>query len=87
MPSWELFEDQDAAWKEAVLPASISARVSIEAGATFGWERYLGREGVAVGIDRYGASAPGDFVLEQLGMTSDRVVRTVRTMLGNEVLR
>ncbi len=86
MPSWELFEEQDAAWKESVLPAAITARVSVEAGATFGWERYLGTNGVAIGIDRFGASAPGNVVLEEMGFTSDRVVRTVRTLLGSDVL-
>jgi transketolase len=86
MPSWDLFEEQDSAWKEHVLPPDVTARVSIEAGATFGWERHVGANGVAIGLDRFGASAPGGEVLEQLGFTTDRVVRTVRTLLGSEVL-
>ena len=85
MPSWELFEEQDAEWRESVLPASVEARVSVEAGATFGWERYLGPRGVAVGIDRFGASAPGDVLLEHFGFTAERVVDAVRTVLGGEL--
>ena len=82
MPSWELFEEQPLAWREAVLPPAVTARVSIEAGATFGWERYVGTAGVALGIDRFGASAPGDEVLTQLGMTADAVETAVRRLVG-----
>ncbi len=86
MPSWELFEEQDELYREAVLPPQITARVSIEAGATFGWERWIGPQGVAIGLDRFGASAPGQVNYEQLGFTTERIVRTVRTMLGSEIL-
>ena len=82
MPSWELFAEQDAGYQESVLPPGITARVSIEAGSTFGWERWIGREGVPCGLDRFGASAPGGKVMEELGFTTERVVRTVRTILG-----
>ncbi|MAB79165.1 MAG: transketolase [Planctomycetes bacterium] len=82
MPSWELFEEQGSDYHDSVLPPDIGARVSIEAGVTLGWQRWIGRDGVAVGLDRFGASAPGDLVLEQLGFTTERVVRTVQTLLG-----
>ncbi len=58
MPCWELFERQDQAYRDAVLPPAVKARVSIEAGATLGWSRWVGDRGVALGIDHFGASAP-----------------------------
>src|SRR5690606_24575625 len=60
MPSWELFAAQDQQWRDRVLPPSLKARVSIEAGSGFGWERLVGSEGTIIGIDHFGASAPGD---------------------------
>jgi len=86
MPSWELFEEQDEDWHESVLPPAVKARVSIEAGTTFGWSRWIGDGGVAIGLDRFGASAPASELFEHLGFTVERTVRTVRTLLGNEVL-
>ncbi|MDF1798240.1 MAG: transketolase [Planctomycetota bacterium] len=81
MPSWELFAEQPAAWREAVLPAAVTARVSVEAGATFGWERWTGGAGINLGIDRFGASAPGGLVLERLGMTADAIETAVRKLV------
>ena len=78
MPSWELFQAQDASYREAVLPHHVKSRVSVEAGATFGWERYVGDLGVALGIDRFGASAPGELVLENMGFTPERVAAAAR---------
>lgn len=83
MPSWELFEAQPVAWREAVLPPAVTARVSIEAGVTQGWERYVGGAGIALGIDRFGASAPGELVLERLGMTADAIETAVRRLLAH----
>jgi transketolase len=71
MPSWELFEQQPAGYRDSVLPPEIRARVSIEAGVTLGWERYLGRDGIAIGLDRYGASAPYEEIYEKLGLTAE----------------
>ena len=78
MPSWELFAVQDAVYRESVLPAAVRRRVSVEAGVTQGWERWIGSAGAAVGIDRYGASAPGGVVGAELGMTADAVAAAVR---------
>jgi transketolase len=80
MPCWDLFEAQDAKYRESVLPASISARVSIEAGVTFGWSRYLGSAGKAIGVDRFGASAPGEVIYEKLGLTAEAVVSAVKRL-------
>lgn len=81
MPSCELFERQPSAWREAVLPPAVTARVSIEAGVTLGWERYTGSAGTPIGINRFGASAPGGQVLERLGMTADAIETAVRRLL------
>ena len=81
LASWELFDAQDAAYRAQVLPAGIP-RVSVEAGRTLGWERYVGFDGASVGIDRYGVSAPGGQAAAHLGMTVDAVVAAVRGVLG-----
>jgi transketolase len=75
MPSWELFEQQDAAYRDEILPPAVRARVSVEAGVTLGWARWTGDDGISIGIEgRFGASAPGKTVLEQLGFTAANVV-------------
>ena len=73
MPSWELFEAQDQAYQESVLPAGIRKRVTVEAGSSLGWHRWAGEEGTVIGIDRYGASAPGEEVLAKFGFTAEKV--------------
>ncbi|HVS09589.1 MAG TPA: transketolase [Planctomycetota bacterium] len=82
MPSWELFAEQDEAWREKVLPRSVRARVSVEAGAGFGWERWIGEGGRAVALERFGASAPGEVNMAKLGFTAERVVQAARAALG-----
>jgi transketolase len=81
MPCWELFEAQADEYRESVLPEAVKARVSVEAGVTFGWSRYLGEKGRAIGIDRYGASAPGGTVFEKLGLTPESVAETVKRLV------
>jgi len=82
MPSWELFERQDAAYKESVLPASVSARVSVEMASVFGWERYIGTKGKAIGMRSFGASAPLKDLLKKFGFGVDNVVAAAREVLG-----
>ncbi|HSL71392.1 MAG TPA: transketolase [Longimicrobiales bacterium] len=81
MPSRELFEQQDAEYRESVLPARVAARVSVEAGATLGWGAYVGLQGASVGLDRFGASAPGAEVFRHVGLTADAVVAAARRVL------
>jgi transketolase len=81
MPSWELFERQDEGYRESVLPSSVRARVSVEAGSPIGWERYVGHGGAKIGLSRFGASAPGDLVLDKLGFNVENVVKTARSLL------
>ncbi|MBN1947739.1 MAG: transketolase [Bradymonadales bacterium] len=84
MPCWELFEAQGQPYQDEVLPPSIKVRVAVEAGSTFGWRRWVGDHGVAVGIDRYGASAPGEVIMEKLGLTPENVARLVRDLLARQ---
>jgi transketolase len=78
LPCWEAFARQDRAYRDDVLPPGCRRRVSIEAGVTYGWERWVGDGGRAIGIDRFGASAPGHVVFEKLGITAQAVVDAVR---------
>jgi len=80
IPSFDLFEEQPEAYKDSVLPKNVKKRVSIEAGATFGWERYVGDYGKSVGIDRFGASAPGNLVMDKFGFTTENIVKTYLSM-------
>jgi transketolase len=82
MPCRERFEEQEAGYREAVLPPSVSARVSVEAGATFGWERYVGDHGASIGIDRFGASAPAERIFRELGITPEAVRDRAKSVLA-----
>jgi len=82
MPSWELFERQDAAYKESVLPASVTARVSVEMASMFGWERYVGSKGKMIGMRSFGASAPLKDVLKKFGFETSNVVAAAKEVLG-----
>jgi transketolase len=82
MPSWELFDAQPQAYRDSVLPPAIAARVSIEAGVTIGWERYVGPQGKIIGLNRFGASAPYQEIYQHLGLTAEAVVKAAREVLG-----
>jgi transketolase len=82
MPSWELFEAQPQSYHDSVLPPQVRARVSIEAASPFGWERYIGADGAAIGVTHFGASAPGGEVMKNYGFTADHVVETARQVLA-----
>jgi transketolase len=84
MPSWELFDKQDEAYKEEVLPLDVP-KVSIEAGTTFGWERWIGndpKKGTAIGIDHFGASAPASRIYEEFGLTPYAVYEAAKQLVG-----
>jgi transketolase len=82
MPCWEIFEEQDAAYQERVLPSDVTARVSVEMAATFGWERYVGPKGRSIGMHRFGASAPIKDLLKYFGFTVDKVLAEAHAVLG-----
>jgi transketolase len=82
MPCWELFDQQDAKYKESVLPSNVTARVSMEMAATLGWERYIGAKGKALGMHTFGASAPIKDLLKKFGFDADHVVAAARELLG-----
>ena len=82
MPSWELFRQQEAAYRESVLPPEVTVRVAVEAGVGQGWEQFVGCRGSIVGIERFGASAPGKVLFEKFGFTPERVAGEVRALLA-----
>jgi len=82
LPSWEIFEEQTQAYRDQVLPPGIRARVSVEAAATFGWQRWVTDDGAMVGIDRFGESAPGGVVLKNFGFTPENVAEKADAVLS-----
>ena len=82
LPSWEVFDDQDATYRDQVLPPGVTARVAVEAGVSQGWEKYIGTEGRFVGMTGYGASAPYQRLYEEFGITVDQVVAEAKAVLA-----
>ncbi len=82
LPSWNLFEQQDASYRESVLPRSVTRRVSIEAGVTMGWDRYVGSDGVTIGLNHYGGSAPYEVLYREFGLTPEAVLKAARDLLS-----
>ncbi len=85
MPSWELFDAQPREYRDSVLPPGIAARVSVEAGRTLGWERYVGTNGVSIGVDTFGASAPYQRIYQEYGLTADRVAEAASSLVRSRV--
>ncbi len=83
MPSWDLFEKQDEAYKQSVLPKNTKKRLGIEMAVSFGWHKYIGDEGAIIAIDTFGASAPGDTVIREFGFTEENVIAKVKTLINN----
>jgi transketolase len=84
MPSWELFNDQPKAYRDSVLPPSVRARLAVEAGAPLGWHRYAGDCGDVLGVETFGASAPGDVVMREYGFTVDEIVERAQALIWKE---
>jgi transketolase len=84
MPSWELFEQQTQAYRDSVLPPDVRARVSVEAGSVFGWERYVGLDGAVVGMTTFGASAPAGQLFKKFGFTIEHVLDVARAVLARK---
>lgn len=82
MPAWDRFEEQSSQYKESVLPKNVKKRVAIEMASSFGWDRYTGDEGEIIAIDKFGASAPGEKIMEEYGFTVENVVAKVKAVLG-----
>jgi transketolase len=80
-PSWEIFSQQDQAYKDQVIPPNVKARIAVEAGSSMGWRRWVGDMGKIIGIDKFGASAPGDLVMEEYGFTVANVIDTALDLL------
>lgn len=84
MPSWRLFDNQNAAYREKVLPKGIRKRLAVEAGLTLGWLKYVTDEGDVIGIDRFGESAPGDEVMKEYGFSVENVVKRAKALLSKK---
>ena len=80
LPSFDLFEAQPKAYRDSVLPPSVTKRVAVEAGVSFGWDRYIGAGGKFVGIDHFGASAPGNVLAKEFGFTVDNVYNVAKSL-------
>ena len=77
-----MFDAQPEGYRDEVLPPAVTARVSVEAGITFGWERWVGPRGASIGVDRFGASAPAERIYEELGVTAGAVAAAVERLLA-----
>ncbi|HEV3470125.1 MAG TPA: transketolase [Pyrinomonadaceae bacterium] len=84
MPCWELFGEQDASYRESVIPSSVTARLAVEAAASLGWHRWVGDGGDILALDRFGGSAPGDRALRELGFNADNVTARARALLKKD---
>ena len=82
MPSWELFEQQDQAYRDSVLPPEVTARVSVEQGSVIGWDHYVGMNGAKIGMHTFGSSAPIKDLLTKFGFTPDKVVSTAKEQIA-----
>jgi transketolase len=82
LPSWELFDAQPAGYRDEVLPPALTVRVSMEAATTFGWSRYVGHQGTAIGLDHFGASAPAEVLYKEFGLTAERMADAFKRLRG-----
>ena len=82
MPSWELFEQQDQAYRDNVLPPEVKARVSVEAGSVIGWDRYVGTAGTKIGVRTFGASAPIEDLQTKFGFTQEKVLAAAKEQIA-----
>src|SRR5271166_3382315 len=84
IPCWDLFDAQPQSYKDSVLPPAVKARVSVEAASKLGWERYVGLDGAIIGLNRFGASAPGEIVMRELGFTPEHIVKVAKSVLAGK---
>jgi transketolase len=80
MPSWELFAKQDASYKEKVFPAKVRRRISVEAGSTLGWSKFVTEDGITMGIDTFGESAPAEILFKHFGLTVEEIVKKAKAL-------
>ena len=85
IPSWEIFREQSLEYQESVIPTSVRRRVTVEAASTLGWERFAGLDGIMIGIDRFGASAPANELLKNFGFTAENIAAAALRLMGREV--
>jgi transketolase len=85
LASWELFDEQDAGYRESVLPGRIAARVSLEAASILGWERYVGPDGESIGMRHFGASAPWKVLMKEFGFTAENIAAAAKRQIAQRV--
>jgi transketolase len=85
LPSWEIFDHQPREYRNSVLPPAITARISVEAGIKLGWEHYVGLTGKIIGMDTFGASAPGPVLYEKFGFTADKIIAAAEELLDRKL--
>jgi transketolase len=85
MPSWELFEKQTQAYKDSVLPPEVKARVAVEAGIELGWHKYIGDNGIFIGMSSFGASAPAKVCFEKFGITAANVIKAAKKSIAKSM--
>jgi transketolase len=83
LPSWEIFDRQPREYRESVLPPAITARISVEAGIRLGWEHYVGLTGIIIGMETFGASAPGPVLYEKFGFTIEKIIEAAKELLNS----
>jgi transketolase len=83
MPSQELFEEQEDSYRDEVLPPKVKKRLVVEAGVGFGWERYAGENGIIIGLNRFGASAPYKVLAEKFGFTTENIIKKAKKLLSS----
>lgn len=84
LPSWEIFDQQEEEYRNLVLPPGVRCRISLEAGVTMGWERYIGQDGIAIGLDHFGASAPHEELYQHFGLTGERIFNEALKLIGQK---
>ena len=84
MPSWELFDAQSQEYRDSVLPPTVRTRLAVEAGVTQGWRKYVGDDGDVIGVDRFGASAPGEVVMREYGFTADNIYERAKELINRK---
>ncbi len=82
LPSWEIFDRQKQEYRNSVLPPQIHTRIAVEAGIKLGWEHYVGLKGRIIGMDSFGASAPGPVLYEKFGFTAEKIIATAKDLIN-----
>jgi len=84
LPSWKIFDQQPAEYRDQVLPPDVRARIAVEAGIKLGWEHYIGLDGAVIGMDSFGASAPSNVLYEKFGITAEHIIQLAKSLMSGK---